>query len=156
MLTLSSASVKLYSPDDVLPLSSLSLLAGESGAAQIFVEGNRCERLAVKVESRIGATAYAVHKIKCDYYRPDDGYYQRREDHLYPDLLTPADFITLDGEGRGVLFLEIPAQAGARADTVTVTVGEESVALPVSVADSRLAESDLILTHWLYSDCICN
>ena len=156
MLTVSSASVKLYSKEDVIPLSSLSLLSGECGAAQILVEGRPCERLRVSVESTLDSKVYAVHKIKSDYYRPDDGYYVRREDNLYPDLLTPADFLTLDGAGVGTLYIEIPATAEAGTHAVTVTVGEESISLPVCVSATALAENDLILTQWLYSDCICN
>lgn len=156
MLTLSSASVKLFSPEDVLPITALSLLSGESGAAQVFVTGAPYARLPVTVDSALGAVAYAVEKVRGDCLRPDDGYYARRDGGLYPDLLTPAELLTLDGRGEGTLFLEIPATAAACADTVTVTVGAESLSLPVTVHATPLAETDLILTHWLYSDCICN
>ena len=87
MLTLSSASLKLYTRKDCIPLSSLSLLSGESGAAQIYVTGKPYARIPVTVESSLDAAAYAVHRVKGDFLRPDDGYYERREDCMYPDLL---------------------------------------------------------------------
>ncbi len=156
MLTLSSASTKLFSPEDCIPLSSLSLLLGESGAVQIYVKGNPYARVPVTVESELGARAYAVHRVKGDYLRPDDGYYARREDCMYPDLLTPAPMLSLSAIGHGTLYIEIPATAKAGDYTVTVRVGSESISFPVAVQKERLAENDLILTQWLYSDCICN
>ena len=156
MLTLSSASLKLYTRKDCIPLSSLSLLSGESGAAQIYVTGKPYARIPVTVESSLDAAAYAVHRVKGDFLRPDDGYYERREDCMYPDLLTPAPMLSLNAVGQGTLYIEIPATAAVGEHTVTVRVGEESISFPVTVHKERLAENDLILTHWLYSDCICN
>lgn len=158
MLKLSSASTKLFCPEDCIPLSSLSLLTGESGAVQVYVVTNTpCARRPVTVESELDARAYAIHAVKNDCVRrPDDGYYIRRDSLMYPDLLTPAKMLTMSAAGHGSLYIEIPATDKAGEYTVTVRVGSESISFSVTVQDTRLAENDLILTHWLYSDCICN
>ena len=156
MLTLSSASTKLFSEKDCIPLSSLSLLAGESGAVQIYVTGSPYARVPVTVESELTVNAYAVHKVKGDYLRPDDGYYDRREDCMYPDLLTPANMLSQNAIGHATLYIEIPATDRAGKYPVTVRVGEQSISFTVTVHEQRLAENDLMITQWLYSDCICN
>ncbi len=156
---ISSSLVKIFNKEDCKPISGGVCLKNESFTFQIFItaEQNLCEKIVI--DSDLNVKKYIVKKMKGNYdLNPKtDDYYIKPNDDTYPDLLQEIDELNLEKNQSCTIFFEIEAKEKvAGLHYINIKIGAEIISFPLTVLDKSLVDSDLIITHWVHLDCICN
>lgn len=88
-LTVSEWNVKIFSKEDVVPLTSHKCLKNETFLFQVFAEADEDFRGKIEINSDLEFACYRVEKLKGDYYldKEKDDYYVYAKDDMYPELL---------------------------------------------------------------------
>ena len=157
MLLLSNPTVKIFDKSDCVEIKSFSCLKNQSYAFQVYVS-DVSGTFEVKLSTDLNAEIYQVIKLKGDmYYQKDvDDYYVYRDDHMYPELLRKVDKITVkDGEGATLYVSISDKEKVVGKHSVLVTVGDEKTQVEIEVLDKSLCDTDLMITHWIHLDGIC-
>lgn len=156
---LSSANVKIFNAKDVVAIGDAKCLINESFAFQIYIENAEEGKYSVKAETDLPVKIYQVIRKKGNYDKNQktDDFYVHPEDDMYPDLLLPTEEIDCRKGESQTLFFDVSEQdKTVGPHRMEIRIGNRSIVFTLNVVDARLAESDLIVTHWLHSDCICN
>lgn len=157
--TLCSGDVKILSKKDVFPISGGTCLSNESFSFQLYIE-NESLNGEIKIQSDILVNSYRVREIKGTYYnnKKTDKYYIKTENDVYPDLLTPANYIYyLKPEETLNLYFEVPAESkkpGKHA--INIDVAGEELSFILDVKKDELDDADIMITNWMHLDGICN
>lgn len=158
-LYLSNSINKLLSKQDIIPLGKEQCLKNESYYFQIYIENSEAGEIPFQIQSNLDIIPYEVVWKKGNYElnKKTDDWYIKTPDDTYPDLLVKlGDSVSLAGKDK-TLFFEIPAtekQAGIY--DIEITIGQEKVVFQLEVINENLAKNDLLITHWIYADCVCN
>lgn len=148
--------------------TSGSMLKNEIYSFQIVVEGG--ERGVSSAMLRFGGDLaeriayYPVRELKANHdlsICPDhDDYLDMSPDAMYPELCEETIcFDVAPGEYKGIWVNVNGAPAAGKYDIpVVLTVDDETLGATtyvLQVVDADLPETDLIITHWMHCDCIC-
>lgn len=170
-ICLVSALKKIF-PDEEISGSLLlkSVFLNEPFAFQTVVRTDNTDISSAFVFEIEGVSEENYSACKVEYvpsllaaYEDSDDYFLKKESGLYPDLLLPIKsgetFVVAPGKNT-VLWFEVSGlKAGDHKLKIRVreTSGEHAEAeFCLHVIGENLPESDLIVTNWLYCDCICD
>ena len=140
---------------DPAGFAGFSLLQGEYGAFQIALQSDEPVTLDIQIESALDVRAFRVDcvPVALPCHEGDDDYL-RKTPGLYPDVLVPCETITLDTQVRALWF-EIAAGDYAGGEyPVSVTLGDTTCTVQVTVIPAALPAQTLLCTHWLHTDCL--
>lgn len=157
-LTLSDWNVKIFSRTDCTDLICPKCLENETFLFQIFAEADCAFDGKIKIESDLACECYIVKKMKGDCYldKKTDDYYVYADDNMYPDLLRKTDTLSLKTGENATLFFEVYGEKTPGEHIIKISVGEKTITVPLTVLPKKISDTDLIVTHWFHSDCICN
>lgn len=158
-LYLSSANVKILRANDIVAIDNPKCLINESFTFQIYIEDVKTGKYPIEVKSDLPIEIYQVIFKKGNYERnkKTDDFYIHTENDMYPDLLLPTKEIDCNFKENKTLFFVISEQEkSVGAHNVEINIGDKSVSFTLNVVNARLATNDLIITHWLHVDGICN
>lgn len=162
-MRISSAMVKICGVADCLEMDGGVCLSNQGFQFQIVLDGSALTDELVKVSGSLTdyATVYRVYDKKGNYdYKvcnKTDDYYIRTEDDTYPDLLQRVSALTVEKGEKCVLLVDISErEKPSGVHTVTVEIGGQACTLTLEVFAEKLAETDMIVTHWFHMDAICN
>ncbi len=135
-------------------IEKLSCLKNERVSFQIAVKTEKDEKIAVSTDNE-EVKIYSVKFVPVGLTAPeenrDDFFIRGAKSGLYPDVLIPANEISVKaGEWTSVWF-ELTAKEPAE---VTISLNDEKVKINIDVADVQMPEQTLICTHWFHSDCL--
>lgn len=158
-ITVSSAMIRLFNASDCVKITSGTCLSNESFQFQLFLETDKDVKADVSVNADVEAYVYEVKKMKGDLYikKETDDYYVYAKDDMYPELLKVCDTVDVKAGETATLYVEVTAaKKSAGVHNIVVTVGDESVCLPLNVLETELADTDFIVSHWMHMDGICH
>ena len=158
-LTVSEWNVKIFSKDDVVPLTSHKCLKNETFLFQVFAEADEDFRGRIEINSSLKCVCYRVEKVKGDYYldKEKDDYYVYAKDDTYPELLRKTDELDLRKGETATLFFELPSSDKPIGEhVIKIAAGGAAVDLTLEVLPEKLCDADIILTNWFHYDGICN
>ncbi len=166
-MILSSATAKILEKKDCVEITNGKCLVNESYAFQLYIQSDENLTAKVQVDSALNVNVYREVKKRSlktlevmnnDWYRSaEDEWYLSADDDMYPDLLLRGDTVDLDSKEPIVLFFEIPAEGKTEGVySIKISVNGQEIAFTLEVLKERLVKTDLILTHWMHFDGICN
>lgn len=151
---------KILKDSDALPVKRGVCLADETYTFQAVITPDESGEFNVSTVSDVEVTAYEVVFKKGNYAlnKKTDDFYIKTDNDEYPDLLLKINRkIELKTGEKKTLFFEISAsEKTAGEHEILILIGKNRVVFKLEVIGRKLAENDLIITHWIYSDCISN
>ena len=162
-MIISSSLVKILDKEDCVEINRGICLCNQGFQFQIWLDKNRREGVQVRVESDLSdyVTMYRVYDKRGTYEHPlnkkTDDYYIKSKDDMYPDLLKRIDTVTTTADEKCVLLIDVSErEKPVGSHTIKFFIGEETKEFTLEVLETKLVETDLILTNWFHLDGICN
>lgn len=162
-MILSSAMVKICKKEDCISQKFAKCLLNQGFQFQILVDTavDIEEKICIESSLENYIQAYRVYDVKGGYEhrrnKKTDDYYIKPVDDMYPDLLKKADKIKAKQGEKVVLLIDVSAQEKpVGVHTIEIKIGKQSTIFTLQVMNASLVPTDLIVTHWMHIDCICD
>lgn len=154
---------KIITEKDCVEIKRGFCLCNQGFQFQVWVDKKVRETQQVRVESGLleYITVYRVYDRKGTYEHPlnkkTDDYYIKSEDDMYPDLLKRIDTVTTTADEKCVLLISVSErEKPVGIYTIKISIGDETKEITLQILETKLVETDLILTNWFHLDGICN
>ena len=162
-MVLSSAMVKICQKEDCISRDFSKCLMNQGVQFQIVLEidNDIAEKIFIESSLKDYIQIYRVYDVKGGYEhrrnKKTDDYYIKSADDQYPDLLQKAEEIKAKTGEKVVLLVDVSEkEKPVGVHTIDIKIGEKVATFTLEVVNATLAPTDLIVTHWMHIDCICD